>query len=105
MKEMLRLLPILAVAIAMNIAAGTYHNVGQKGFRFNWERLLTGILKAAIVSALFIGTAFCFEMTDLSSIGADPKFIMNAAISLYVGKALISLGRILGVDSVKANHL
>ena len=98
MKEILNLLPVLAVAIAMNIGAGLYYNIGTKNLTFNLKTLITGIIKAAIVAGMFIGTAYCFEATDLSSIGVTPVFVMMSAITLYVGKALISLGKILGVE-------
>lgn len=98
MNEILNLLPVLAVAIAMNIGAGLYYNIGTKQLSFDWKILFSGILKAAIVAGMFIGTAYCFEATDLSSIGVTPIFVMMAAITLYVGKALVSLGRILGIE-------
>ena len=98
MKEILNLLPVLAVAIAMNIGAGLYYNIGTKNLTFNWKTLITGIIKAVIVAGMFIGTAYCFEATDLSSIGVTPVFVMMSAITLYVGKALLSLGKILGVE-------
>lgn len=98
MKEILNLLPVLGVAIAMNIGAGLYYNIGTKNLEFNWKTLITGIIKAAIVAGIFIGIAYCFETTDLSSIGVTPVFLMTSAITLYVGKALISLGKILGVE-------
>lgn len=98
MNEILNLLPVLAVAIAMNIGAGLYYNIGTKQLSFDWRTLFSGILKAAIVAGMFIGTAYCFEATDLSSIGVTPIFVMMAAITLYVGKALVSLGKILGIE-------
>lgn len=98
MAEILKLLPVLAVAIAMNIGAGLYYNIGTKNLAFDWKVLISGIVKAAIVAGMFIGTAYCFEATDLSSIGVTPIFVMTSAITLYVGKALISLGKILGIE-------
>ena len=98
MAEILKLLPVLAVAIAMNIGAGLYYNIGTKNLAFDWKVLISGIVKAAIVAGMFIGTAYCFEATDLSSIGVTPIFIMTSAITLYVGKAIISLGKILGIE-------
>ncbi|WP_373266743.1 hypothetical protein [Hungatella hathewayi] len=98
MNEILNLLPVLAVAIAMNIGAGLYYNIGTKRLSFNWKILFSGIIKAAIVGGMFIGTAYCFEATDLSSIGVTPIFVMMAAITLYVGKAIVSLGKILGIE-------
>lgn len=98
MNEILNLLPVLAVAIAMNIGAGLYYNIGTKQLSFDWRILFSGIIKATIVAGMFIGTAYCFEATDLSSIGVTPIFVMMSAITLYVGKALVSLGKILGIE-------
>lgn len=98
MKEILNLLPVLGIAIAMNIASGLYYNIGKQKLKFEWKVLISGVAKAAIVAFLFIGTAYCFEATDLSSIGVTPVFVMMSAITLYVGKALISLGKILGIE-------
>lgn len=98
MSEIIKLLPVLFTAIAMNIAAGIYYNIGTRKLSFNTKALISGIIKAFIVSGMFIGTAYCFEATDLSSIGVTPVFIITSAITLYVSKALISLGKILGID-------
>lgn len=98
MNDVMNLLPVLFVAVSMNIAAGLYYNVGSCQMNFNFKTLLSGIIKAAIVAGIFIGTAYCFEATDLSSIGVTPLFLMTSAITLYVGKAIISLAKILGVD-------
>ena len=98
MTEIIKLIPVLAVAIAMNIGSGLYYNIGTKNLTFDWKKLISGIIKAVIVAGMFIGTAYCFEATDLSSIGVTPVFVMMSAITLYVGKALVSLGKILGVE-------
>lgn len=102
MVEILKLLPVLAVAIAMNIGAGLYYNIGTQKLSFDYKVLITGIVKAVIIAGMFIGTAYCFEATDLSSIGVTPIFVMMSAITLYVGKALVSLGKILGIE-IKTN--
>lgn len=102
MTEILTLLPVLATAIAMNIMAGIYYNIGTQKMDFEWKIFVAGIVKAAIVAGMFVGTAYCFEYTDLSSIGVTPELLMNSAIILYVGKAVTSLGKILGVsDTLK----
>lgn len=103
MQEIIKLMPILAIAIAMNIASGIYYNVGTKKTAFNLKILLTGMVKAVIVAGMFIGLAYCFEATDLSSIGITPIFVMMSAITLYVGKALVSLSRILGIEVTSHN--
>lgn len=99
MKEILNLLPVLAVAIIMNIGAGLYYNIGAKELSFSWKILISGIIKACIIAGMFVGTAYCFEATDLSSIGITPIFVMMSAITLYVGKALKSLCKILGIET------
>lgn len=98
MTEIIRLLPVLAVAMTMNIGAGLYYNIGTQKLTFKYILLVSGLIKAIIIAGMFIGTAYCFEATDLSSIGVTPIFVMMSAISLYVGKALISLGKILGIE-------
>lgn len=98
MKEIVELLPVLLVAVVMNIAAGTYFNIEKENLKFSFKKLVSGIVKAAIVGGMFIGTAYCFEATDISSVGITPIFVMLSAISLYVGKAVVSLGKILGVE-------
>ena len=98
MTEIIKLLPILAIAISMNIVAGLYYSIGTKELSFSWKKFISGIFKASIIAYLFIGTAYCFESTDLSSLGVEPMFIMTSAIALYVGKAVVSLGKILGIE-------
>lgn len=103
MKEILNLLPVLAVAIIMNIAAGLYYNIGTKNLSFCRKTFVAGILKAVIVAGMFLGAAYCFEATDLSSLGVTPDFLMTSAIVLYAGKAVTSLGKILGI-SINTNN-
>lgn len=103
MQEIITLMPVLAIAIVMNIAGGIYYNVGSQNLTFSYKILITGIIKAAIVAGMFIGMAYCFEATDLSSIGVTPIFVMMSAITLYVGKAMIALAKILGVET-SAKH-
>lgn len=98
MKEIIELIPVLAIAIVMNMAAGLYYNIGKKEIAFSWKTFMYGIIKAAVVAALFIGTAYCFDVVDLSSAGVTPQFVMSSAITLYVVKALVSLSKILGVN-------
>lgn len=98
MTEILDMLPVLAIAITMNIGAGLYYNIGTQKFDFKWNILISGIIKAAIVACIFIGLAYCFDVTDLSSIGVDPMFVMKSAVVLYIGKVIISLSKILGIE-------
>lgn len=98
MVDILTLLPVLACAIGMNIALGMYYNIGIKKFSFDFHILSAGILKALIIAGSFMGLAYCFYYIDFRTFGVTPKFILNSAITLYVGKALVSLGKILGLE-------
>lgn len=98
MNEIIKMLPVLTVAILMNIGAGLYYSIGAKNLQFDLKKLVNGIIKALIICGMFVGTAYCFDATDLSSIGVTPQFIMNSAIIIYVGKSVNSLGKILSVN-------
>lgn len=102
MLEILNYLPLLGIAVVCNILCGIYYNINVKEIKFDWVKLLNGIIKAIIVIVVFIGTAYIFDqMKELTeALGVTPKFIMVSAITLYVGKVLVSLGKILGVDVV-----
>lgn len=99
MQEIVNLLPVLLVSVTMNLFAGLYYNIGTNDIKFDKAILIKGVIKAFIICSMFVGTAYCFEMTDLSAIGIEPKPIMLAAITLYMTKALTSLAKILGVDT------
>lgn len=99
MGEMLIQLGLLAVAIICNILCGIYYNINIKEANFDWYKLVNGVLKAIVISAVAIGMAFVFEnKPELSdAVGITPNFVINSAIILYVSKALVGLGKILGV--------
>ena len=99
MSEMLIQLGLLAVAIICNILCGIYYNINIKEANFDWYKLVNGVLKAIVISAVAIGVAFVFEnKPELSeAVGVTPNFVINSAIILYVSKALVGLGKILGI--------
>ena len=92
-------LGLLAVAIICNILCGIYYNINIKEANFDWYKLVNGVLKAIVISAVAIGVAFVFEnKPELSeAVGVTPNFVINSAIILYVSKALVGLGKILGI--------
>ena len=98
--EIFKALGILSIVVLCNILCGTYYNVNIKNMKFDWTKLLNGIIKAVIVGAIAVGMSFVFtEMPELTeAIGITPMAIMNSAIILYGGKALVGLGKILGVN-------
>ena len=99
MGEMLIQLGLLDVAIICNILCGIYYNINIKDANFDWYKLVNGVLKAIVISAVAIGMAFVFEnKPELSdAVGVTPNFVINSAIILYVSKALVGLGKILGI--------
>lgn len=99
MSEMLIQLGLLAVAIICNILCGIYYNINIKEANFDWYKLVNGVIKAIVISAVAIGMAFVFEnKPELSeAVGVTPNFVINSAIILYVSKALVGLGKILGI--------
>lgn len=98
------LLPTLAIAIGINILLGLYNNISIDKCDFDWKVLVNGILKAAIIAVAFMGIAYAFDSTDLSSIGVTPDLIMNSAIILYMGKAVQNLIKILGVTNINVDN-
>ena len=100
MIEILNYLPLLGIAIFCNILCGTYYNINIKEIKFDLYKLLNGVIKSIIIASVFVGTSYIFDqMKELSeALGITPKFIIISAITLYVGKALIALGKILGVS-------
>lgn len=93
-------LKILLIAVICNILCGAYYNVSVKDIKFDWIKLLNGVIKALIVGIIAVGMSYVFgQMPELTeAIGITPMMIMNSAIILYVGKTLIGLGKILGVN-------
>ena len=89
----------LCVAALVNVLLGLYNNIGVEGYKFDIRKLINGLIKAVIVIVAFIGIAYCFDITDLNSLGLTPDIIVNAAIVLYIGKSLQNLTKILGVET------
>ncbi|MDP4134042.1 MAG: hypothetical protein Q8882_08525 [Bacillota bacterium] len=91
-------IPVLAVAMGLNILLGIYNKVEVKKFAFDWKVLVKGIIKAGIVFGTFIGLAFCFDYMDLSSIGISPDVVMSSSIIIYITKILNNLKDILAIN-------
>lgn len=100
MMEIFDSLKILLIAVVCNILCGAYYNVSVKDIKFDWIKLLNGVIKALIVGIIAVGMSYVFgQMPELTeAIGITPMMIMNSAIILYVGKTLVGLGKILGVN-------
>ena len=101
MIQVLQYLPVLAVAMIVNILLGIYNNISIEKQEFDWKKLLQGGIKAVIVALTFLGLSYCFDATgagiDLGTFELTPSLIMISAISIYVTKGVITLASILGV--------
>ena len=100
MMEIFNALGILAIAVLCNILCGAYYNININNMKFDWTKLLNGVIKALIIGIIAVGMSYVFtQMPELTeAIGITPMMIMNSAIILYVGKTLVGLGKILGVN-------
>ena len=96
MNEVLKLLAPLAVSVIINIALGMYYNIGKQRLSFNYRWLLNGLVKALIVGGSFVGLAYIVDTVQIMP-EETPQLVMLSAIILYVGKATISLKKILGL--------
>ena len=78
---------------------GLYNNIGVERYKFDVRKLINGLIKAVIIIVAFIGIAYCFDVTDLNSLGLTPDMIVNTAIILYISKSLQNLTKILGIET------
>ena len=105
MQEAIQLLGLLGLAVISNILGGMYINVNIKDFKFEWQKLVNGIIKAIIISFMFLSLAYIIEqIPDLESVlGVQPKAMIISAIGIYVAKTGQHLIDIFGLkkDEVK----
>lgn len=98
-------LPILGIAILINIILGMYYNIGISCECFNIKKLLSGVIKSVVIASAFIGLAYCFDATqtiiNIGTFELNPELIMTSAITIYMVKDTMTLASILGVK--KAN--
>ena len=89
----------LCIAALVNVLLGLYNNIGVERYKFDIRKLINGLIKAVIIIVAFIGIAYCFDVTDLNSLGLTPDMIVNTAIILYISKSLQNLTKILGIET------
>ena len=89
----------LCIAALVNVLLGLYNNIGVERYKFDVRKLINGLIKAVIIIVAFIGIAYCFDVTDLNSLGLTPDMIVNTAIILYISKSLQNLTKILGIEA------
>lgn len=110
MIQVLQYLPVLAVAMIVNILLGMYNNISIEKQNFDWKKLLQGGIKAVIVALTFLGLSYCFDATgagiDLGTFELTPSLIMISAISIYMVKGVTTLASIMGIktsNSIREN--
>lgn len=99
MQEAIQLLGLLGLAVISNILGGMYVNVNIKNFKFDWQKLVNGIIKAVIISFMFLSLAYILEqIPDLESVlGMQPKTMIISAIGIYIAKTGQHLINIFGL--------
>lgn len=99
MQEAIQLLGLLGLAVISNILGGMYVNVNIKNFNFDWQKLVNGVIKAVIISFMFISLAYILEqIPDLEAVlGMQPKTMIISAIGIYVAKTGQHLINIFGL--------
>lgn len=102
-KEILGYLPYLGAAIITNILLGLYNSLEKIKENFSWKKLLSGLLKAAIISEAFLALALIFDRLgdaiDMGIFEAAPDVLLLGVIALYVGKCIENLKNIFGATS------
>lgn len=105
MTIMLQLILVLVVSMALNMLLGMYYKIGVEKFKFDYKKLIGGLIKLLIICVSFIGFTWIFGQVELSTIlNVDPLIIINGAIVLYTGKGIVKFMRILGVK-IKTNKI
>lgn len=105
MTIMLQLILVLIVSMALNMLLGMYYKIGVEKFKFDYKKLIAGLIKLLIICVSFIGFTWIFGQVELSTIlNVDPLIIINGAIVLYAGKGIVKFMRILGVK-IKTNKI
>lgn len=105
MQEAIQLLGLLELAVISNILGGLYVNVNIKDFKFEWQKLVNGIIKAVMVMFMFLSLAYILEQVPslVDTLGMQPKTMIISAIGIYVAKTGQHLINIFGLkkDEIK----
>lgn len=98
MKEVVDLLVLLGLSVIGNILGGVYVNVNLNKIEFDWKKLVTGLIKAACVTSMFLILALIVEKMPsvTESIGVEPKALIVGAIAIYATKIVGHLTSIFG---------
>lgn len=107
MKETVDLLILLGLAVIGNILGGVYVNINLNKIKFDWKKLVTGLIKAVCVSSMFLILALIVErMPNVTeSIGIEPKTLIVSAIIIYATKIAGHLMKIFGIKKEEVANI
>ena len=99
MEEMIKLLMVLGILVLCNVAGGIYSNIANKSVKFDWKKLVGGIVKSLCVAFMCIGLSFAlYTVPELSDvIGMQPKSMVIIAIGSYATKVIGQVAAIFGI--------
>ena len=93
MQECFELLIALGILAIANIIGGIINNIKLRKFKFEWKKLLNGVIQFLGFGFMFISLAYCInEIPELGdALGVQPKAMILAAILVYAGKVFDQL--------------
>ena len=88
MQECFKLLIALGILAIANIIGGIINNIKLRKFKFEWKKLLNGVIQFLGFGFMFISLAYCInEIPEIgNALGVQPKAMILAAILVYAGK-------------------
>lgn len=93
MQECFKLLIALGILAIANIIGGIINNIKLRKFKFEWKKLLNGVIQFLGFGFMFISLAYCInEIPEIgNALGVQPKAMILAAILVYAGKVFDQL--------------
>lgn len=93
MQECFELLIALGILAIANIIGGIINNIKLRKFKFEWKKLLNGVIQFLGFGFMFISLAYCInEIPEIGdALGVQPKAMILAAILVYAGKVFDQL--------------
>ncbi len=93
MQECFKLLIALGILAIANIIGGIINNIKLRKFKFEWKKLLNGVIQFLGFGFMFISLAYCInEIPEIGdALGVQPKAMILAAILVYAGKVFDQL--------------
>lgn len=96
--ECLGYIPLLGIAMVLNIIIGTFNNVSLKKETFKIRILFRGIVKALIVCLASLGLAYIMDNIHVDVSIMTPSSLLEAAVIYYSGKVALGMKTMLFPD-------